>query len=166
MKRLVAFSWIVLTIVLTTIAATAHGQVAYMHLNHRDTTARTFATTNENTLAEIKNAFTAANATITQEDNTSFTAEMPNSAWAWETKEGTPDNDKAIVVINKKYDIGSNMIKKPRSVTTIWQVTLAADKKSYSLQVKDVLSIYQHNTKNRTGYSTGLWEEKVRGVVR
>jgi hypothetical protein len=148
-------------------AFSATAQKAYLHLNNKGSdTGKRYDTANDSVLAAIKNAFIANNAKIIEEDASTITAEMPNSVWAWESKDGSPDNDRAIVVINKKYDIGSNQIKKPKSVTTIWLVTISADKKSYLIKLQDVLSIYPKNTKTKTGYSTGLYEEKIATSVK
>lgn len=154
-------------ILLMMIAFTATAQKAYLHLNNKGSdVGKRYDTNNDSVMAAIKNAFIASNAKITGEDELTFAAELPNSVWAWESKDGSPDNDKAIVVINKKYDIGSNQIKKPKSVTTIWLVTVSADKKSYLIKLQDVLSIYPKNTKTKTGYSTGLYEERIAELVK
>jgi len=166
MKKKPVLALIFLIAVVLTAGFSAASQVAYIHLKNRAANSKTFTTANENVLAELKNAFIAANAKIVQEDSLQFTAELPNSLWAWERKDGEPDNPKAIVVINKKYDIGANQVKKPKSVTTIWVASIAADKKSYSIKLQDVLSIYPGNTKTNTGYTTGLFEDKIAGLVK
>ena len=167
MKRNIALPLILLTVITFACAISATGQIAYLHLNNAPgTNFKTFTTANKNALSEIKNTFIADSAKIVREDSTTFTAELPDSKWTWEKKDGTPVNNKAIVVINKKYDIGANKVRKPESVITFWVVSLADDKKSYTIELINVLSIYQKNRKNNTGYSTGLYEEKIAGLVK
>lgn len=166
MKRTIALPLILLATIVVATAFTAAAQKVNFGFRNRNTEPKTFPTANEHVLADIKNILEADNAKVTHADSVLLTAEMPNFKWAWEKKDGSPDNKTAIVVISKQYDIGANRIKKPKSVTTSWVVTLAEDKKSYTIKLENASSIYPKDIKANTGYSTALYEEKIAGLVK